>query len=107
MLVIEGNEGMTDATFTVRLHNGGLDVVTVDFATSDSLAVAPGDYVSTSGTLTFQAGETQKIVTVSVAADTTPENDETFLLNLLNPGNATLARGNATGRIYNDDCVTG
>ena len=42
--------------FTVSLDQASNQTVTVDFATADGTAVAPGDYTSTSGTLTFAPG---------------------------------------------------
>ena len=41
--------------------------VTVDYATSNGTAVAPADYASTSGTLTFDPGVTSRTVEVAVA----------------------------------------
>ena len=44
--------------------------VTVDYSTFDGSAVAPGDYVAASGTLTFTAGQTAKQIVVAVKGDT-------------------------------------
>jgi large repetitive protein len=66
--VTEGNTGSTNATFTVTLSAASGQAVTVDFATANNTALAPGDYTAASGTLTFAAGETTKTITVSVAA---------------------------------------
>src|SRR5262249_21301403 len=78
--------------------------VTVDFATADGTAtVAGADYASTTGTVSFGAGETSKTVSVTVNGDTLAEPDETFLVNLSNPVGGTIADGQATGTITNDD----
>jgi hypothetical protein len=79
--------------------------VTVDYATADGTAKAPADYTATSGTLTFQPGETAKNVSVAVVGDTLVEGDETFGLILSGPVNATLAGGQqqATLTIADDD----
>jgi Calx-beta domain len=100
----EGDGGQTAFGFTVSLDAPQPARVTVDFATADGTATAPGDYEATSGTLTFAAGETAKTVTVQVNGDTTVEPDETFTLNLANAaGNATIADAQGVGTIVNDD----
>src|SRR5207248_2549666 len=60
----EGNSGTTAFTFTVTKSGATALAATVDYATADGSAVAPGDYASTSGTLTFAAGQTTQTVTV-------------------------------------------
>jgi Calx-beta domain/SdrD B-like domain len=99
----EGNSGTRDLFFTVRLSRPSDLPVTVDYATADGTAVAGSDYVAAAGGLTFIPGETAKAVWVSVLGDTANEADETFTLNLLNPGNAILLTATATGTIANDD----
>ena len=74
--------------------------MTVDYATADGSAVAPGDYAAASGTLTFSAGQTAKQIVVAVNGDTTVETTETFTVNLSNPTNATIA---GTGHRDRDD----
>jgi aryl-phospho-beta-D-glucosidase BglC (GH1 family) len=101
--VTEGNSGTTSLTFTVKLSAASTKAVTVAYATADQTATAGSDYQATSGTLTFAPGETQKTLSVLVIGDTTYEPDETLLLNLTNPSGATLGRGQAVGKIINDD----
>ena len=67
--VIEGNTGTVPATFTVTLSAPSGRNVTVDYATANGTAVAPGDYAVASGVLTFAAGETTKTVNVQVNGD--------------------------------------
>jgi hypothetical protein len=102
--VVEGNSGTTSMTFTVQLSNLYLSPVTINYATADGTAtVAAGDYVATSGTLTFQPGTTRLTVSVPVIGNTDPEHNESFTLNLSNPTNCTISRGTATGTIADDD----
>ena len=54
------------------------------------MAQAGDDYTATSGTLTFNAGETSKTFTVTVAEDLI-ENNETLQLTI-HPSNATMIR---------------
>jgi hypothetical protein len=101
--VTEGNSGTVGATFTVSLAAASGKTVTVGFATSNGSATSPADYASASGSLTFAPGETTKTVTVTVNGDTTDEPDETFVLTLSSPVNATLGDGSGTGTITDDD----
>ena len=79
--------------------------MTVNFATADGTATMANDYQFNSGTLTFLPGETSKDVTVLVNGDMTNEADETFLVNLSTPTNATLSDSQGVGTINNDDPV--
>jgi chitinase len=100
----EGNDGTTAFNFTVSLSTTSDDPVTVDFATADVTAsTADGDYVPTSGTLTFAPGETSKVITVLVNGDQTVEPDETFVVNLSNATNARFDRDWGVGTILSDD----
>ncbi|MDT5123532.1 MAG: hypothetical protein QOC96_3014, partial [Acidobacteriota bacterium] len=99
----EGNSGTTNFTFTVTLSASSNLTVTVNYATANGTATAPSDYQSTSNTLTFNPGETQKTITVLVNGDTVTEPDETFFVNLSSPTNASLSRAQGTGTIVNDD----
>ena len=62
-----------------------------------------GDYQAVSGTLTFAPGETSKTITVPVNGDRLGEPDETFVVNLSNSTNATIASGQGTGTIRDDE----
>ena len=99
----EGNSGTTVYAFTVSLSHVATGSVSVPYSTADGSATSPSDYTATSGTLTFAAGETSKTITVLANGDTGYENDETFTVNLGEPTGATIADGQATGTIANDD----
>jgi hypothetical protein len=103
--VVEGNVACpcTDAVFTVSLSNATSQSVTVSYTTLATTAMAPKDYVATSGTLTFAPGEVSKTVIVKVVGDTTRENNETFSVRVSDPVNATLAKATGIGTIMNDD----
>jgi hypothetical protein len=101
---IEGNRGTKDAVFTVRLSKASDQTVTVEYTTVDGTATNGSDYKTTSGTLTFNPGETEQTITVEVIGDSTPENDETFFVKLSNPSsNATIALNEGVGTIKNND----
>lgn len=106
----EGNSGTSTLTFDVTLSAPSAFTVNVGYATGDVTALSGGnaagggeDYVAAADTLTFAPGETTKTVSVMINADALHESDETFLLTLSNPTQATLADVDAVGTIQNDD----
>ncbi len=101
--VTETNSFTTPAVFPVTLLAASGQTVTVVFTTADGTAIAGADYDSTTGTLTFNPGETQKSITVQVRGDTLGEPNETFLVQLQSPVNATITVGQGTGTIADDE----
>lgn len=101
--VTEGNAGTTPAVFTVRLSAPATQDVTVSFTTANGTATAPGDFVSSTGVLTFTSGVTARTVPVAVVGDTSVEADETFVVNLANASGATVADTQGLGTISDDD----
>ena len=100
----EGNAGLTTFSFSVTLSANAVSPVTVNFATANGTAIAPGDYVPTSGIVTFPTGSNVQTINVSVIGDTIKEKNETFYVKLSNPSpNAYLGNTQATGTILNDD----
>jgi hypothetical protein len=97
--VTEGN----NVVFTVTLSTASGSNVTVNYATADNTAVAPGDYISKSGTLTFTAGQTSKTITVSTINDALDEDTETFYVNLSGASGATISDGQGVGTINDND----
>ena len=98
----EAEEGEA-AEFTVTLSAITSFTVTVDYATAGGTAEEGADYTATSGTLTFAPGENAQTIAVSTREDEVDEQDETFTLNVSNPGRATIQDGTATGTINDDD----
>ena len=98
----------TAAEFEVSLNAASGREVTVSYATADDTAQEPDDYASKSGTLTFDAGDTAKTITVTTVDDTVDEADtEQFKLKLSSASNATLSGGGSTleklGKITDND----
>jgi hypothetical protein len=112
------NEAATDAIVTVTLSKQYVNDVTVQYATADSgtspasgvasLSGAPSDgsadYQTTTGTLTFLAGQTSKTIDIPLNPDTVNEDDETFAVTLSGNTNSALgAPHQATVTIVDDD----
>ena len=90
--------------FLVRMFGGPTSVITVNYATVDGTATAGLDYTATSGTLTFQVGETDKTISVPVLDDDIDEGNEKLTLVLSNvPDNFYYNTG--TGTITNTDLM--
>ena len=92
---------LSSATYTVSEGAGFIDVTvtrsgdtsqsaTVKFATFDGTASQQTDYIGTTGTLSFAAGELSKTFSVLIVDDAIPESDETVNLILSNPTGAGL-----------------
>ena len=99
----EGNDGRVDVDVTVTLSASTTRTVTVDYATEDGTATAGQDYESSSGTVSFSAGETSASIVVAVIGDRLDEDDETFALRFSNAANATLGTASVDGTITDDD----
>src|SRR5438046_6761421 len=70
--VLEGDSGTTSLVFTLTLSKTALTPVTVSYVTSNSSAVAPEDYTTTSGTVTFLATPTPHPTTPAPAPPPPP-----------------------------------
>jgi hypothetical protein len=109
--VTEGDYGTTTATFTVTLSYASTDWIRVDWATANGTATADlfppyllDDYAAASGWFFFTSGQTSSTLSVTVRGDVKFEPNETFFVNLSLPsGGATIADGQGTGTIADDD----
>ncbi len=80
--------------------------VTVDYATANGSATAGTDFTTASGTLSFDAANLTRTITVDVTGETTVEQDESFFVNLTNAVGATIADAQGLGTIVDDDLQT-
>ena len=108
--VNEGNSGTTPVYFWVQLNGYRIDpniIVSVDYKTRNGTALAGQDYIAIQGTLKIYPNEDHALVLVEIIADTVPEADETFYLDVFNPVNAGFGDGleqlTAVRTIVNDD----
>lgn len=99
----EGNSGTTTVFFTVSLSAPSAMAVSVNYTTANGLAKSPGDFIATTGLLTFDPGETQKTIAVSIVGDTVSERAEGFTMQLANPSGATVGDSSGQCLITNDD----
>jgi hypothetical protein len=101
------NENAGVATIGVKRTGGATRQVTVQFRTRDGVgtAVAGADYTSTSGTLTFAAGQLTRTFTIPIVSDRIDEGNETVALELLSPGGGAIlgTQRTATLTIVDDD----
>ncbi|RMG42074.1 MAG: hypothetical protein D6725_00270 [Planctomycetota bacterium] len=104
--VTEGDAGTNNTlVFTVTLSQAFTQDVMVDFTTVDGTATAGVDYQAASGTLLISAGQTTATISVTVIGDDVVEPDETLMVELSNPINASVSDIQAVGTILNDDTL--
>jgi hypothetical protein len=95
----------TQFSFIITLSTAYDQPVTMSFQTANGTATtSDNDYVAKTGTLTFEAGETTKTITIVVNGDSKKEANETFYLDLFgNSSNSLFTKKRGTGTILNDD----
>ena len=86
-----GAESTSSKAVTVDLSAASAKDVTVNYAVTGTASGSGNDYTLASGTLTISAGATSGTITIaSIVDDSIDEADETVILTLSNPSNATL-----------------
>ena len=100
-------EGDDDMVFTVSLSEAHAQDVSVEYKTVPrpagvGAATEGDDYTAVSGTLTIAAGDQSGDISVPIEDDGISEFDETFLVELTNPMNASLGDPSAVGTITGD-----
>ncbi len=103
-----GPEDLTAVSLAVTLSAPSGRRVTVDYAVTGGTATDGVDYTLAPGTLTFAPGQTSAMIPLAVIEDLLHELDETVVVSLSNPGNATLgANAGTTYTILDNDPVVG
>jgi hypothetical protein len=87
---ISVHENVGAVNLEVELQSTSVNTITVDYGTTSGTATPGSDYTATSGTLTFAPGELRKSFSLPILEDTYGEANETIVLALSNPVNATL-----------------
>jgi CSLREA domain-containing protein len=102
--VVTENGG--SAVVVVTRTGSTVGPLTVGYATRDGSATAGGDYAATAGTLNFAAGEASQTLFVPIREDNLTEGNESFAIDLSNPGGAELgAVSKATVTIADNDAA--
>lgn len=89
----------TSAIFTITKTGPSASNLSVNYATVNGSAAAPGDFAATSGTVTFRSWETVRTVAVPVLVDSVGEPAESFTLTLSSPSagaSVNIASASAT-----------
>lgn len=105
-----GNASVTEGetlNFTVtRSGNTGI-AVSATYATASGTATSGADFTAASGTVSFEAGETTKTISVVTVDDSAAELAETLTVTLAGPSaNATITAASGTGTINDNDAAT-
>ncbi len=102
------SETVVTRTVTVTMSAPSGLTVTVPYTIGGlSTATSPADYTISPSSLTFAPGEISKDITITVVTDNTAESNETIILNLGTPTNATVgATGTYTETIVDNDLAT-
>lgn len=88
--VLSVNEG-NNAVLTVSRTGSSVGAVTVAYATANGTALSGGDYLATSGTLSWADGDgTDKTITIPIVNDSVIEPNETLTVTLSAPVGAAL-----------------
>ena len=91
-----GAESVSSKAITVDLSAVSAKNITVNYAVTGTASGSGNDYTLGSGTITINAGATTSTITIaSIIDDSIDEADETVVLTLSNPSNATLGTDSA------------
>jgi len=114
VIVTEGTDTFArfTATFTGNIAPG--QTVTVDYITNNDSATAPGDYISSTGTVSFNSTTNSVNIDVPILDDTIIEPSEDFTITLSNiQSNINVGfldeqpTNTATGTINDNDNIAG
>jgi predicted extracellular nuclease len=97
-----GTSGMLVVTLSAPAGPRG---VSFNFATADGTAIAGEDYLELDSGVGIAPGETSVSLNIPVIGDTTPEANETFVVNIYAADGAAIGDGQAVVTIVNDDFV--
>ena len=91
-----GAESVSSKAITVDLSAASGQDVTVNYAVTGTATGSGTDYTLANGTLTISAGATSDTITIaSIVDDSITEGNETVIVTLSSPSNATLGSDDA------------
>ncbi|SRR5579871_1583486 len=88
--------------FYINVNNASSKQMSIQYTTQDGSAIANKDYSPASGTLIFNAGQTQGNVPITVFGDSLRQANQKFYLKFFNPVNCNIAVDSVTATIQND-----
>ena len=99
-----GAESVSSKAITVDLSAASSNNVTINYAITGTATGSGTDFTLANGTLTISAGATSGTITIgSIADDSLDEANETVILTLSSPGNATLGSDRVHTYTINDN----
>ena len=102
-----GAESASSKALTVDLSAASGRDVTVDYAITGTATGSGTDFTLADGTLTISAGDTSGVITIaSIINDTLDEANETVIVTLSSPDNATLGSDKTHTYTINDNDAT-
>jgi hypothetical protein len=102
--ILEGNISK-QAVFTISVGGSTAKSITVDAKTTNVTAVSGADYTGLDTTVIIPAGQRSATISVPVLGDALDEANETFLVELADPFNATIADAQGIGTITDNDAT--
>jgi hypothetical protein len=88
-----------NAVLTVSRAGGAASGVTVDFATADGTATSAADYVATTGTITFAAGQTSQAIRIPLQIDVGAQPVKSFTVVISSPGGGGTLGARTTAEV--------
>lgn len=97
------NEEDGTISFTVSLSGASKKAISLDYSTVNGTALPGSDYTAASGSLSFDPGQTTKVVTIALTDDFNREATENFSVHLSNAVNAKISDGDGLATITDSD----
>jgi len=98
------SEGTPTRSITVTRTNGSAGAVTVNYATTDGTAIAPGDYVAAVNSLSWNAGDSAaKTFDIPIVDDAMADANETFTVAISSPSGGAMLGTPATATVTISD----
>lgn len=102
--VVEGDAGTAVVKVPIDLSAPSAAKVTVSYEVKGGTATAGSDFVAHKAKMSFvPGGPVSKVISVTVRGDSSPEPDESVLVDLSSPVNATLGNTEGVVTILDDD----
>jgi Calx-beta domain-containing protein len=97
--VLKGNAGSNTGRVILSLSMPSTQPVTVQYTTADSAAVQGTDYLSSSGSVEFQPGETWQAIAIPILGNLIARGNRAFYVKLSAPVGAPLGDSSGTVKI--------